>query len=917
MKQLEIYDVKVNGLKNPVGYEFESVICSWKVRGTSGKKQKYARIEVAEDRDFHTIVIVKEGMQRNSLAEPLELKLKPYTRYYFRVTVETDIDETDTCETAVSEVCYFETAKLEEPWKGHWIGMQNDDRFHPVFQKEFPVSGKIKKARLYVSGLGLFEAFVNGKKAGNDVLAPFISDYKEYVQYCTYDILDLIDEKNKIQIYLGNGWYKGRFGFGRPDPEKKFLCIAEIRLEYEDGRVEVIGTDESWRYQRSCFELTDIYDGERQNYLSEEENPWKPAVVDEIEIPLSARYSPPLHEMETLTVKEIIHTPAGETVLDFGQNFAGFIECHLRLPKKTHMKLEFGEILQDGNFYHDNYRTAKSVFEYISDGIDRVIKPHFTFYGFRYVKVSGIGKVTPEDFTGRAVYSEMEQTGEIITGNRKINRLFENTMWGLKSNFLDMPTDCPQRDERLGWTGDAQVFCRTAGYHMDTRAFYQKFLHDLRLDQVKNDGKVPIYLPNNLPGATSSVWSDVAVFMPYMLYEYYGDKHALECNYPMMKDWVDSITREDEKRGARHLWDFGFHFGDWLALDGATEQSNRGRTDSTYIASVYYYASTRYVAEAAKILGRKEEGTYRTLAGKIYQALLDEFYSPGGRLTVDTQTGYILALRFGIYRDKDKMISGLKSRIKNDCYRIKGGFVGATMMNTVLAENGMSGLAYDFLFFEKFPGWLYEVNLGATTIWERWNSVLPDGKISGTGMNSLNHYAYGSVAEFLYRHAAGIIPTEPGFRKVRFEPKPDIRLGRMKCSYESASGRYVSGWEIRQDGSLNIHFEVPFGAAALIVLPDSKHEPIEVTAGQYDFTYMPERDYRVLYGGDTRLELLAEHPEAKKVLETYVPQVIPAVKSGNIEELSKTLNEMQAQAAMIGAPVEQFSKAIIELEKIR
>ena len=533
------------------------------------------------------------------------------------------------------------------------------------------------------------------------------------------------------------------------------------------------------------------------------------------------------------------------------------------------------------------------------------------------MKVSGIGKVTPEDFTGRAVYSEMEQTGEIITGNRKINRLFENTMWGLKSNFLDMPTDCPQRDERLGWTGDAQVFCRTAGYHMDTRAFYQKFLHDLRLDQVKNDGKVPIYLPNNLPGATSSVWSDVAAFMPYMLYEYYGDKHALERNYPMMKDWVDSITREDEKRGARHLWDFGFHFGDWLALDGATEQSNRGRTDSTYIASVYYYASTRYVAEAAKILGRKEEGTYRTLAGKIYQALLDEFYSPGGRLTVDTQTGYILALRFGIYRDKDKMISGLKSRIKNDCYRIKGGFVGATMMNTVLAENGMSDLAYDFLFFEKFPGWLYEVNLGATTIWERWNSVLPDGKISGTGMNSLNHYAYGSVAEFLYRHAAGIIPTEPGFRKVRFEPKPDIRLGRMKCSYESASGRYVSGWEIRQDGSLNIHFEVPFGAAALIVLPDSKHEPIEVTAGQYDFTYMPERDYRVLYGGDTRLELLAEHPEAKKVLETYVPQVIPAVKSGNIEELSKTLNEMQAQAAMIGAPAEQFSKAIIELEKIR
>ena len=914
---MEIYDVKINGLTNPVGYVFDTVTLSWKVRGTAGIRQKNTKIEIAEDPAFGTMTAVREGSSLNSLAETFEFEQKPCTRYYCRITVEAD--GAAKSDIAVSEVCYFETAKLGEPWKGQWITTQEGDSFHPVFKKDFAASGKVRSARLYISGLGLFEAFINGEKAGADVLAPFISDYDEYVQYCTYDVKSLLQEENQIQIYLGNGWYKGRFGFGKPDPDKKFLCIAELRIEYEDGKTEIIGTDDSWFYQGSAFELTDIYDGEIQNYLlwEEKENPWKKAVTSGAKIPLSARYSPPLHEMEILPVKELIRTPAGETVLDFGQNFAGMIECCQKLPKGTHMKLEFGEILQDRNFYHDNYRTAKSMFEYISDGTDRVNTPHFTFYGFRYVKVSGLTEILPECFTGRAVYSEMEQTGEMITGNGKINQLFQNTMWGLKSNFLDMPTDCPQRDERLGWTGDAQVFCRTAGYHMDTRAFYHKFLHDLRLDQIKNDGKVAVYLPNNLPGMTSSVWSDIATFLPYMLYEYYGDQSALKVNYSMMKEWVDSIVREDEKRGVQYLWNFGFHFGDWLALDGATEQSNYGRTDSHYVASVYYYASALYVAEAAKILGLEEEEKYRTLAGKIYQAILDEFFSPNGRLTIDTQTGYILALRFGIYRDKERMISGLKDRIKKDCYRIKGGFVGATMMNTVLAENGMADLAYDFLFFEKFPGWLYEINLGATTIWERWNSVLPDGKISGTGMNSLNHYSYGSVAEFLYRHAAGIIPVEPGFKKVRFEPKPDIRLGFMKCSYESASGRYVSEWKINEDGSLTFRFEVPFGASAVIVLPDSGREPEEVTAGVYGYTYMPDRDYRAPFGGGTRLELLAENQEAKKVLETYVPQAVAAIASENIEKMSESLYGMQAQTAMLGAPVDHYKEAIRKIEEIR
>lgn len=899
-----------------MGYIFDTVTCSWKVKESSGKKQSNVRIEVSLTNTFSELVYVKEGSELNSLSETIELEPAPYTRYYYRIKLETDQGE-----TATSDVHFFETAKCEEEWDAKWIGVEQEDDFHPEFMKNFSAKKEIEKARLYITGLGLFEAYINGKKAGEDFLAPFINDYKEHVQYCTYDITDSICENNEVIVRLGNGWYKGRFGFTGATGYfgKEFALIAEIRIFYKDGSVDVIGTDESWKYRRSPFLATDIYDGETQDYLgwSEEKKNWKHARVVEEPVRLTERYSLPVHEMEQLPVKEIIHTPAGETVLDFGQNFAGYVKCLKKLPKGTKLKLEFAEILQNGNFYHENYRTAKSEFVYISDGESRIIKPHFTFYGFRYVKVSGLEEICEEDFIGAAVYSEMERTGVIETSDEKINRLYNNTVWGLKSNFLDMPTDCPQRDERLGWCGDAQVFSNTAGYHMDTRAFYQKFLRDLRSDQLRHDGKVAVYLPNTYDGLYAAVWSDAGNFIAHMLYEYYGDKEALELNYPLMKDWVECLRREDIEHGDNYLYDWGFQFGDWLALDGATEQSNYGRTDNFYIASLYYYASVSYTAEAAKVLGKmKDAEKYSGLAKKIKEAILDEFFSPNGRLAIDTQTGYLTALKFGVYRNKQKVIDGLKNRLKKDCYRIKGGFVGATMMNTVLADNGMMDLAYDFLFFKDFPGWLYEVNLGATTIWERWNSVLEDGTISGTSMNSLNHYAYGSVAEFMYRHIAGITSKAPGFKKVELAPKPDARLKEFKCTYESAAGRFVSNWKINKDGTLSFHFEVPFGAEAFVILPDSGRESIGLCAGQYDFTYTPTRSYIELFDENTRLELLVENEEARKIIEKYLPSTAKSIANGDLEEMSASLAEIRRKNALIGFPVDAVDKAIEEIKKI-
>lgn len=900
---MKIYDIRINGMENPLGFDFDTLLCSWKVRESEGNEAVSATITVWNS--GQEVLWQKTGAL-DSTGTPIAMELQPRTRYYYQVSVTSDAGD-----HAESPLGWFETAKMDEPWQAEWITRKGDS--HPEFQKTFSLSKPVKEARLYICGLGLFEARINGVKAGDDFLAPFINDYKEHVQYCTYDVGSLLNRpENTLTVDLGKGWMMGRFGLtNHAYSGWGFALIAELHCRYEDGTEDVIVTDSTWQSKESIFELTDIYDGETQNWTRQSE--WGPVEKTEVPVPLIARYSIPVHTQEVLPVQEVIHTPAGETVLDFGQEFAGYVRADVQIPKGESLKLEFGEILQDGNFYHANYRTAKSEFLYISDGEKREIRPHFTFFGFRYVKVTG--PVEPSAFTGHVVYSDMKQTAFFQSGDPKVNRLFLNALWGMKSNFLDMPTDCPQRDERLGWSGDAMVFCTTAGFLMDTRAFYHKFLRDLRSDQRRNDGKVAIYLPNEFPGLAASVWSDVGTFLPDMLYRYYGSREMLESHYPLMKGWVDYLHGEDVRRGEQDLYNWGFQFGDWLAQDGPTSQSRIGRTDKYYLSSLYYYGSTQIVANAAKALEKPEAEKYEELAGKIRSAILKEYFTGSGRLSVDTQTGYLAALRFGVYIDKEKIVDGLKNRIQQDCRRLTGGFVGATMMNHVLAQNGMEREAYDFLFYEGFPGWLYAVNLGATTIWERWNSVLPDGHLSGTEMNSLNHYSYGSVVEFLIRDTAGINETAPGFRSVVIEPKPDVRLKHVDFSYDSVSGTYVSNWEICEDGTLKFHIEIPFGCEAEIRLPEQP--PIFVKTGSYDYFIRTERDYRSLYDEKTSLETLFADPRALKVLEEDAPEVIKSTDRSDREAMSKGLNLTQYRYRLFRVPTTTVDRAICDLKEIK
>ncbi len=916
---MKITHVKVNGMNHPMGCIMDNyVTISWNVEEATSAKQKESRVVIARDEQLQDVVCMQEGKLSCS-GVTMKPQLQPRSTYYVQVTVTGEGGD-----TACSAVCSFDTGKMQEDWAAQWIGVPEGCDYHPILFTDFESRSEVIRGRLYISGVGLYEASINGEKVGCDVLAPFFNDYHAAIQAQTYDVTDLLQADNTIEIMLGNGWYKGRLGYDGDAAiyGKQFAAIAELHLEYADGSEQIVLTDESWKVKPSDITASDIYDGETiDRTIYRDERPVSEAVL--VQHPDKApidRYSMPLQVMEQLPVAEVIRTPAGEWVLDFGQNFTGVVSFRAHdLHDGETIVLEHGEILQNGNFYHDNYRSAQTKITYISDGRQEWVCPKFTFMGFRYVKVTGWpGTPEAEDFIGNVIYSAMDATGTMETGHEKVNRLLSNVLWGLKSNFVDMPTDCPQRNERLGWTGDAQVFAPTASFLMDTKAFYRKFLWDMRTDQVRHDGAVANFLPNihNEPGG-AAVWADAAAFIPETVYQAYADEGLLRETYPLMRDWVDFVTREDEKRpgGAKHLFDFRFTFGDWLAMDGVTEQSMKGGTEDAYIASIYYYASVCKVLTAARILGNAaDEKKYASLKDRIFDALIQEYFTPAGRLAVDTQAAYIIALRFGVWKDEQALIRGLRDRMRRDGYRIKCGFVGAPLICETLADHGLFDLAMHIFLQEKFPSWLHCVNLGATTIWERWNSVLDDGSISGTGMNSLNHYAYGSVANFAVRNIAGLTPTEPGYRRVRIAPQIDARLGSMNLHYRSASGTYVVRWDIAQDGALNLHVEIPFDCEAELVMPGSSESRILV-AGSYDFTDR-SGDYGMLYTMDTMLDDMAGDERAMQVLQTELPGAYGMALSGNPESLSMTLNDLKYQP-WFGFRAEDVERAAEALQTLR
>lgn len=930
---MRIKSVRVNGIENPIGFQFPEVSVSWNVTDTESKKQTNAVIEISDEKDFRNIVAKKERADLSQSGEVIDITLKPRTRYHLRITVTGDAGD-----TAVSDDSYFETGKMNEEWKAEWIAARKDEFvnekiMHPVLAKKFTVEKEVEKARLYICGVGLFEAYLNGEKISDELLTPYVNNYDVDVQAITFPIETLVEGENTLEIILGKGWYMGVFGLEiqANNYGDRMAAIAELYVDYTDGETEHICTDDSWTYHGSDIEDSGIYDGEIYNRMlwDGKENAEKSVEVihdpeadqgtkNLVKAHIADRISIPVKVKEEIAVKEMIQSPAGETILDMGQNFAGYLEFTADLPKGTEVVFDFGEILQEGNFYNGNYRDAKSKFVYTSNGIKEVVRPHFTFYGFRYARVTGwTGELKAEDFIGKVVYSDLTRTGYIETADSKINRLYENTLWGLKSNFLDMPTDCPQRSERLGWTGDAQVFAPTASYHMDTRAFFHKFIKDLKDEQKMLNGGMPNFIPNmGHTGKAGSIWGDIATLLPNTLYRYYGDICEMRNCYPMMKGWVDFIDGMDEKRGRTYLFDTMDTFGDWLALDGATPTSFKGSTDDCYLSTIYYYRSTQVVKEMAERLGMAEDvAYYGALEAKIKKAIFKEYFTQSGRLAIDTQAAYVTALKFGVYIDRNRIVAQFKERLQKDLYQIKCGFAGAPLLCTVLAEAGLYELAYDFLLKEEFPGWLYAVNMGATTVWERWNSVGEDGTISDTGMNSLNHYAYGSVMEFVYGYVVGIRAVEPGFKKAAIAPHPDVRIPYVNGRYDSVNGTYVCNWKIEDDGKFNVHIEIPFNCSAEVTLPEYDKGTMALESGSYDFVYEPGKDFRKSYSKETTLARIAKDERAIELLGKYTPVLAGIAMSGDPEMGSNSLEQMKGKS-FLPFSQEELQKAIDEISEL-
>ena len=715
---------------------------------------------------------------------------------------------------------------------GKWIrSPQATDLAAVSFEKDFALAKPVKKAVLKATAMGVYVPTLNGKRVGDSVLMPGWTAYEHRVLFQTYDVTALLREKNTLALGVGVGWavgIKGKNWHHHNRYTDHTSLLAALTVTYADGSTQTVATDETWRVYTTAVTMNDFYLGETQDYTARRRC-LGAAVLSDVKTRVVAQTGAWIREQDVVKPVAVLKTPKNEWVVDFGQNLAGYVRLHLVGKKGDRVVLHHGEVLDaDGNFYNENYRAAESRVTYVLDGKERDLAPLYTFQGFRYVRLTEypFDTVDPDAFTAVAVHSDMARTGDFVCGNQKVNQLYHNIIWGQKGNYLDIPTDCPQRDERLGWTGDTQVFCRTGAINFDVERFFTKWMEDVALEQEKN-GAVGCVIPH-LDGAKnpSAAWADAACVVPYELYRAYGNKKLLKKHFPVMKKWVDYMHRAGD---AEFLWLGGTHFGDWLAMDNG-EDNFSGATSKDYIASAYFAYSTALLVKAGKALGMDMQA-YETLHDNVVAAVRARYFRDGRTdMTVDgdewkpeTQTGYVLALHFELCDEKDRaaFAARLAALVEENGGRMTTGFVGTPYLLHALSENGGTDLAYSLLLQEKTPSWLYAVNHGATTVWEHWNSQKEDGSFWSTDMNSFNHYAYGAVFDWIFGVAAGIAPLTAGYETTRVAPHPDRRLGFAKTAIETRHGRLSVHWYYR-DERVVYELTVPAAMTVEFVLPSGK-----------------------------------------------------------------------------------------------
>jgi alpha-L-rhamnosidase len=878
---------------NPMGIDVRKPRLSWVLASTRrGVKQSAYQIRVMDGQD--ELWDSGKVFSDQSIQVPYDgLALRSGQRCAWQARIW---DETDR-PSDWSETAWWETGLLGvDDWQADWITPDWDEDLTqsqpaPLLRSTFELKGAVKAARIYVTSLGLYELHLNGQRVGDAQLTPGWTSYDRRLLYQIYDVTDLLCEgDNALGAILADGWYRGWLGFSgnRNTYGDRLALLLQLHITYADGSQEVITSSDAWRATTGPIRMADLYNGETYDARMEQtgwaspgydDRSWQSVrQLDQSKDMLVAQVGPLVKRQQEIHPVQIIHTPAGETVYDFGQNMVGWVRLSVQGTAGTTVTLRHAEVLdQQGNFYTANLRAARQTFQYTLKGAGdqgglETYEPRFTFMGFRYVAVDGYpGEPELDSLTGIVVHSEIPSTGTFECSNPMINQLQHNIVWGQKGNFVDVPTDCPQRDERLGWTGDAQVFIRTACFNRDVAGFFTKWLCDLAVEQHPN-GVVPMVIPDPMgrpsarrrpgfAGGGSSAWADAAVICPWTIYLCYGDIRILEQQYDSMVGWVDYMR---EQAGDKYLWTSGFHFGDWLDYRGRGPMATAPITDKELIATAFFAYSTSLLQQTAQVLGKAEDAAkYADLLTKIKAAFVTEFVSPGGRVGSNSQSSYVLTLYFDLLPEalRPKAAARLAEEVRKFGYHLTTGFVGTPYLCHVLSRFGFTDLAYELLNQESYPSWLYPVKKGATTIWERWDGIKPDGSFQDEGMNSFNHYAYGAIGDWMYRVVAGIDTDsrQVGYRHVLIQPQPGGGLTHVRAALDSMYGEIVSAWQL-SDTSFCMQVTVPPNTRATVRIPADDlaqvtesgqplnqvtglisaqaHEDvvvIETGAGQYDF----------------------------------------------------------------------------------
>jgi len=733
-------------------------------------------------------------------------------------------------------------------WSALPVAPNEDFDGAPLLRTEFMLEeghGSIARATLHATAQGVFEAYLNGDPVSDDVLSPGWSSYEWRLRYRSYDVTSLLQPTSVLGIALGNGWFRGRLGWsgGSAFYGKELAALAQLEIEFSDGYVQTVVTDQSWTAGPSAVVVNDLYDGQtidarrysdawlRSGFSDEGWTGVHPAGLDFST--LTPYIGPPVRRQEELRPIKIWTSPASKTLIDFGQNLVGWVRVRVRGPAGTTVTLRHAEVLENGELGTRPLRTAKATDRFILSGGDDVFEPTLTFHGFRYVEVDGWpGELVSEALTAVVVSSELQRTGEFECSNELLNQLHRNVVWGTRGNFLDVPTDCPQRDERLGWTGDIAVFAPTAAYLFDVEDFLRNWLIDLSAEQRAADGMVPYVVPDVLkyvkhpsqfpaPESTA-IWSDAAVWVPWALWQAFGSRQVLHDQYDSMTAHVRRV--ESRLLSPTGLWDTGFQFGDWLDPTAPPDQPEASKADNGVVATACLYRDARIVEETAALLGRSEDARhFSDLAERTRTAFNEHYVSDDGTIQSDAQTVYALAIVFGLLEEETRQLAGkrLAELVAESDYRIQTGFAGTPYVLDALSATGHLDEAYQLLLQRECPSWLYTVSMGATTIWERWDSMLPDGTINPGEMTSFNHYALGAVADWMHRCIGGIAPLVPGYSKVLIAPQPGGDIRWAKSSLETRHGKISVSWSRDGDAPIELDIAVPDGVAALVRLPGS------------------------------------------------------------------------------------------------